>query len=100
VFQGLRQAPLSSDSVCAIVPNSGVFVLPSTTKPASRIRRTTAWSKSGTLSANALHEYVVLSPAVSFRSLIGSGTPWNGASVGVASAARAAASAPSASTVT
>src|SRR5262249_60153982 len=38
---GLRQSPFSSDSVTAIVPNSGVFVLPITTNPASRIRRTT-----------------------------------------------------------
>ena len=51
VFHGFRVAPLSSDSVNATVPNSGVFVLPTMTKPASRIRRTTALSKSGTLSA-------------------------------------------------
>ena len=50
---GFRQLPFSSDSVIAIVPNSGVFVLPSTTNPASRIRRTTAASNFGTLSANA-----------------------------------------------
>src|SRR5437762_6583719 len=56
---GFRQSPFSSDSVIAIVPNSGVFVLPMITKPASRIRRTTAASKSGTLSANCLQEYVV-----------------------------------------
>ena len=93
---GLRQSPLSSDSVTAIVPSSGVFVLPMTTKPASRIRRTTAASTSGTLSANCLHEYVVRSPAVAVKSLIGIGTPLNGPSAG----ARAAASAPSASTVT
>jgi hypothetical protein len=53
---GLRQSPFSSDSVIAIVPNSGVFVLPITTNPASRMRRTTLVSKSGTYSANALHE--------------------------------------------
>src|SRR5262245_3022998 len=53
---GLRQSPFSSDSVIAIVPNSGVFVLPMTRNPASRMRRTTLVSKSGTLSANALHE--------------------------------------------
>src|SRR6184192_245773 len=39
VSHGLRQSPFSSDSVIAIVPNSGVFVLPRITKPASRIRR-------------------------------------------------------------
>ena len=48
VSHGLRQSPFSSDSVCAIVPSSGVFVLPRKTKPASRSRRTAAWSKSGT----------------------------------------------------
>ena len=45
---GLRQSPFSSDSVIPIDPNSGVFVLPMITKPASRIRRTTAASVSGT----------------------------------------------------
>src|SRR5581483_12111439 len=39
VSHGLRHAPFSSDSVMPIVPNSDVFVLPSTTKPASRILR-------------------------------------------------------------
>ena len=48
VSQGLRQGPFSSDSVTAVSPSSGVFVLPMTTKPASFSRRTTAASKSGT----------------------------------------------------
>ncbi len=56
VSQGFRQAPFSSDSVCAIVPSSGVFVLPRTTNPASRMRRTTAASKSGTNCAYAFVE--------------------------------------------
>jgi hypothetical protein len=47
VSHGLRHAPFSSDSVCAIVPNSGVFVLPTMTKPAFRIRRVTAASDAG-----------------------------------------------------
>src|SRR5262249_44093926 len=71
--QGFRQTPFSSDSVTPSVPSSGVFVFPSTTKPASRIRRTTAESKDGTWSANALAEYVVRRPAVSVRSLIAIG---------------------------
>ena len=100
VSHGFRQTPFSSDSVIAIVPSSGVFVLPRRTKPASRSRRTTAASLVGTLSASAFVEYVVRRPAVSCRSLTGSGTPWNGASDATDSAARAAASAPSASTVT
>ena len=47
-FHGLRHAPFSSDSVTAVLPNSGVFDLPSTTNPASFIRRTTAASLAGT----------------------------------------------------
>src|SRR5262245_2250286 len=93
---GLRQIPFSADSVTAVIPNSGVFVLPSRTNPASRSRRTTAVSKSSTLSANARHEYVVRIPAVSDRSLMGSGTPENGPGRG----SRASASASSAQTVT
>ena len=34
VFHGFRVAPFRSDSVNATVPNSGVFVFPTTTKPA------------------------------------------------------------------
>ena len=45
---GLRQIPFRTDSVTAVVPNSGVFVFPSTTKPASRTRRTSSTSRSGT----------------------------------------------------
>ena len=48
VSHGLRQAPFSSDSVTAVDPNSGVFDLPTTTKPASLMRRTTAASAAGT----------------------------------------------------
>ena len=60
---GLRQSPFSSDSVVAMVPNSGVFVLPSTMNPAARSRRTTAASNRGTFVAQAFVEYVVRSPA-------------------------------------
>ena len=48
VSHGFRQAPFRSDSVTAVIPNSGVFDLPTTTKPASFIRRTTAASAAGT----------------------------------------------------
>src|SRR5579862_4721357 len=96
VSQGLRHAPFSSDSVIPIVPNSGVFVLPRTTKPASRMRRTVAVSNAGTLPASAFVDSVVRRPAVSVRSLIEIGTPANGPE----RSSRAAASAPSASTVT
>src|SRR6476661_2418161 len=96
VSQGLRQSPFNADSVMPIDPNSGVFVLPRITKPASRIRRTTAASVFGTCSANARQENVVRRFAVSFRSLIEIGTPANGPSCGAEAAARA----PSWSTVT
>src|SRR5689334_22361398 len=45
---GLRHTPFSSDSVTQVIPNSGVFDLPRTTKPASFRRRTTAASDCGT----------------------------------------------------
>src|SRR5260370_34968634 len=56
VSQGFSQSPFNSDSVIAIIPNSGVFDLPMIVKPASRIFRTTDASKSGTFCANALQE--------------------------------------------
>ena len=48
VSHGLRHAPFSSDSVTAVMPNSGVLLLPMTTKPACFSRRTTAASAAGT----------------------------------------------------
>src|SRR5712691_5635918 len=77
-FHGFRVAPLSSDSVKAVVPNSGVLVFPRITNPACRRRRTTAVSRSGTYSANAREEYVVRMPAVAVRPLMAIGTPRNG----------------------
>ena len=38
--QGLRVAPLWRGSVVGRIPNSGMFVVPTTTNPASRSRRT------------------------------------------------------------
>jgi len=35
-FHGLRHAPSCNDSVVTFKPNSGVFVLPNSTKPAAR----------------------------------------------------------------
>jgi hypothetical protein len=99
-FHGFRVTPFRSDSVNATVPNSGVFVLPTTTNPASRSRRTTAASKSGTYCAYACEEYVVRMPAVAARSLIAIGTPRKGASPGVESTSAAAARASSPQTVT
>ena len=97
---GVRHGPFSGESVKAVVPNSGVFVLPRTTKPAARVRATWARSKSGTFSANARQEKVVRIPAVVSRSLSAIGTPWKGASAGASAFSRAAASASSPQTVT
>src|SRR5215217_3921103 len=72
-FHGLRQAPLSSDSVTAVEPNSGVFVFPTTTNPAPFSRRTSAASAPGTFCAKGRDEYVVGNPATSVRSLIAIG---------------------------
>ena len=79
----MRQGPFSAESVNAVVPNSGVFVLPRMTKPAALSRATWARSKSGTFDANAGEENVVRMPAVVSRSLSEIGTPWNGASAGL-----------------
>src|SRR5262249_36443639 len=76
-FHGLRHMPLSSEEVIEL-QNSGRFVLPSTTKPPSRKRRTIALSLAATLLRNALHECVVGMPATSMTSLTDKATPWNG----------------------
>ena len=96
----MRQGPFNSESVNAVVPNSGVFVLPRMTKPAALSLATCARSKSGTFAANAGQENVVRMPAVVSRSLSEIGTPWKGASAGASVFARASASASSAQTVT
>ena len=97
---GVRQGPFRGESVKAVVPNSGVFVLPSTTKPAAFSRATCARSKSGTFAANASQENVVRIPAVVSRSFSEIGTPWNGAVERSASFPRASVSASSPRTVT
>ena len=48
VSHGLRHAPFRSDSVTQVIPNSGVFDLPTIVKPASRMRRTVPASVCGT----------------------------------------------------
>jgi hypothetical protein len=98
--QGVRHGPFSGESVNAVVPNSGVLVLPITTKPAARVLATWARSKSGTFAANALQEKVVRIPAVVSRSLSAIGTPWNGPSTGASAFARACSRAASPQTVT
>ena len=41
VSHGLRAGPKRRGSVTGRIPNSGMFVLPTSTKPASRMRRVT-----------------------------------------------------------
>ncbi len=52
VSQGLRAGPKRRGSVTGRIPNSGMLVLPTSTKPASRSRRTTNASCCGTKSPN------------------------------------------------
>ena len=50
VSQGLRVGPNRRGSLTGRIPNSGMLVLPTSTKPASRRRRTTNESCCGTKS--------------------------------------------------
>ena len=89
---GLRVTPQVTDSVNGHRPSSGIVVLPTTTAPAARSRRTTSAS-SAARSVNAAVPRLVTSPARSISSLTATGTPSSGAS----SPAALRASAPSAS---
>ena len=80
VSQGLRVGPCRRGSVTGRIPNSGRFVLPTTTKPASRMRRTTKASCCGTKSPNSSEPAVMGSPLTGAPSLIAIGTPANGRS--------------------
>src|SRR5665811_311889 len=74
--QGLRAAPHSSGSVTPFAPNSGVFVLPKMTSPASRKRCVTRAWPSATSSARAREPLDVGKPAYSCpRSFTRNGTP-------------------------
>ena len=91
---GLRVMPSASLSVKLIVPNSEVVVFPSSTNPASANRRTTGSESVGRAWRAPADPYVVGQPATSYRSLIGSGTPWKGGrSAGDAAAISASAAA-------
>ena len=80
VSQGLRVGPCRRGSVTGRIPNSGRFVLPTTTNPASRMRRTTKASCCGTKSPNSSEPAVMGSPLTGAPSLIAIGTPANGRS--------------------
>ena len=75
---GLRAVGYAGVSVVEREPNSGVFVFPTITNPARRMRATTSSSQSGTRSFQVAVPCVVRMPAVSLRSLIEIGTPRNG----------------------
>ena len=76
--QGLREIPSASLSVNGTVPNSDVVVLPSSTNPASMKRCTTGSDAAAGTRLAPAEPCVVGQPPTSRRSLIGSGTPWNG----------------------
>jgi hypothetical protein len=76
---GLRVTPHRTDSVNGHSPSSGIVVLPTTTAPAARSRRTTSAS-SAARAVKASVPRLVTSPARSISSLTAIGTPSNGAS--------------------
>src|SRR5215213_10016513 len=77
---GLRVTPWASLSVYETVPNSGELVMPRGMKPAP-MKRCTTKSVAVLGAAEAPRDpYVVGQPSTRLRSLIGSGTPWNGGS--------------------
>src|SRR5689334_12034863 len=65
VSQGLRVAPNSAGSHAGAMPNSGVLVLPSTTRPALRSRMTSSASKQDTLPARNRDPSVKRTPFIS-----------------------------------
>src|SRR5688500_6817075 len=80
-FHGFRQMPNYSDSVHGTRPNSGVFVLPTTIRPARLYRRTISESTGGLQSLNSRLPHVSGSPAYhETTSFSRKGTPWNGPS--------------------
>ena len=79
--QGLAVTPCSSLAVCPKSPSmKATLVLPRTTAPAWRSRRTTVASAAATWSAKAGLPQVVWSPATSKLSLTVMGTPCSGPS--------------------
>ena len=96
VSQGLRTGPKRRDSDTGRIPNSGMLVLPTITKPASRSRRTRKASWPGTKSPNTSEPIVYGIPATGAVSFTAIGTPANGRGSS-ALISSAAAMAPSAS---
>ena len=79
VSQGLRVGPYRCGSVTPLAPNSGLLVLPNTTRPASTQRRTTsAVSAAGTRASARLPPLVGIPARSWWRSLSRNGTPAKG----------------------
>ena len=97
VSQGFRAGPYRRGSDTGRIPNSGMFVLPTRTKPASRMRRVTYESWSGTKSPKMSEPIVYGMPLTAVVSLIAMGTPAKGRGSSLSMPA-AVSSAPSAST--
>jgi hypothetical protein len=77
--QGLRAGPNSSGSQAGAIPNSGVLVLPTMTRPARRSRATSSESKADTWPARNREPSVKRTPSISqARSLSRYGTPAKG----------------------
>ena len=79
VSQGLRVTPNDGPSVSPMIASSGRLVLPRSTAPAARSRRTSSLSRAAGV-VNAEVPQAVTSPATSSTSLIASGTPSSGRS--------------------
>ena len=77
---GLRTGPMAEFSLEEPIPNSSMFVLPSTTAPASRRRPTAVASPDGTKSPRMREPQVVSRPAVQMLSLTATGSPARGRS--------------------
>ena len=75
---GLRVTPKAGVSVNGQIVSSGTFVLPMTTAPAARRRRTTSASRGRGVRSEASVPRAVASPATSVSSLIATGTPSSG----------------------
>src|SRR5229473_61351 len=79
VSHGLAVGPNSVGSQAGAIPNSGVLVLPTMTRPARRRRTTSSESKADTWSARKRDPSVKRTPFISqARSLSRYGTPAKG----------------------
>ena len=79
VFHGLRVIPKAGPSVSPMIASSGQLVLPMTTAPAARSRRTSSLSCDAGVKFAAVPQ-VVTSPVTSSTSFTAIGTPSSGRS--------------------